>query len=249
MNDKIINLDLFSSYVLVKTIDEQFILVNKNDKYIGQELITNGFWEEHVRSVLKDIIRPGMNVIDIGANIGTHTILMSKLVGENGKVFAFEPSLIHYQTLYNTLMINKCMNTTIYRYGIGEKSETMYIDKKWMNTKVNNNFGALTLESDKKDIDDEEIEIKNLDSFKFDKVDFIKIDAEGMEDKVILGMKKIIDNFRPRMIVEIHDNDLLNVFNLLKGLNYEVYNLTNKIYNSRTWDYLAIPIEVKQELK
>jgi protein-L-isoaspartate O-methyltransferase len=90
--NKIIDLDKFNHYKTVKTIDEQYICVNPYDIYIGNNLIKNGIWEMHINNLLKAICKENMTVIDIGANIGTHTILMSKLVGEKGNVYAFEPS-------------------------------------------------------------------------------------------------------------------------------------------------------------
>lgn len=69
-------------------------------------------------------------------------------------------------------MINKCTNTTLFKYGIGEKEEIMYFDKKWFNTEQKQNFGALYLDDMRKNNEDEEIEVRSLDSFEFDKVDF-----------------------------------------------------------------------------
>jgi FkbM family methyltransferase len=241
MDNKKINLNFYESYIWVKTIDDQYIFINSNDKFIGKELELNGFWEDHVRDVLKTYLKPGMVAIDVGANIGAHTLLMSKLVGKEGKVIAFEPSIIHYNSLLSTLMINKCINTTLYKYGVGEKEEIMYVDKKWFNTEQKQNFGALYLETKRNNDEDEEIIVKSLDSFNFDKVDIVKIDAESMEDKVFFGMKNIIEKFRPIIIVEIHDEDYIKMEKIITSLNYELFAIFSKIYNSRTWDFLAIP--------
>ncbi len=76
MNNKKINWEFYKSYKLIKTIDDQYIFINNDDNYIGNELSLNGFWDEHVRDVLKDYLKPGMVAIDKGSNIGAHTILM-----------------------------------------------------------------------------------------------------------------------------------------------------------------------------
>ena len=62
-------------------------------------------------ALFKNIIKPGMRVLDLGANIGFYTVLFSKLVGENGKVFSFEPDVKNYEyleentkTLYNVII-------------------------------------------------------------------------------------------------------------------------------------------------
>jgi FkbM family methyltransferase len=232
--NKPINLEKFNHYKSVKTIDDQIISVNPNDQYIGRDLINNGSWEPHIRNILKSVCTNGMTVIDIGANIGTHTILMSKLVGKEGRVYAFEPTKNHIEILFHNLMINNCFNTTVYPYGCGDKNEIMYADKRFLNTKISENFGAITLKTDSS-IDDEEIEIKSVDSFNFSKIDVIKIDAEGMENKVINGMKETIFKYKPTIIVEIHNPDLENMIKIFNSIDYSLRQI------HYTWDYLALP--------
>jgi FkbM family methyltransferase len=189
-----------------------------------------------------------MIVIDIGANIGAHTILMSKLVGDKGKVYAFEPFSINYNSLFCSLLLNGCHNTTIYKYGVGKDKHKMYVNKRWFDTKIENNFGAITLQEESQNTQDEEVEIVNLDSFEFKKVDLIKIDAEGMEDKVIQGMEKLISDCRPYLIVEIHDPDVPKIVKLFSSINYEIMNIYDNITNYRTLDYFAYPKEKEQLL-
>jgi len=231
--NKIIDLEKFNHYKTVKTIDDQYISVNPNDIYIGNELINNGTWEMHIKNLLKGICKEGMTVIDIGANIGTHTILMSKLVGEKGNVYAFEPSKNHVEILFYNLMMNDCFNTKIYSYGCGDKNENMFVDKRFLDTKSRNNFGAIELKKDNSD-NDEEIEIRSIDSFDFPNIHIIKIDAEGMENVVINGMKNTISKYKPLIIVEIHDPDVENMTNIFNSINYSLQRI------GYTWDYVAI---------
>lgn len=232
--NKIIDLEKFNHYKTVKTIDDQYISVNPNDIYIGNELINNGTWEIHIKNLLKAICKENMTVVDIGANIGTHTILMSKLVGEKGNVYAFEPSKNHVEILFYNLMMNDCLNTKIYSYGCGDKNENMFVDKRFLDTKKSENFGAIELKK-KSDVNDEEIEIRSIDSFDFPKIHIIKIDAEGMENVVINGMKNTISKYKPLIIVEIHDPDVENMTNIFNSINYSLQRI------GYTWDYLAIP--------
>jgi FkbM family methyltransferase len=232
--NKIIDLDKFNHYKTVKTIDDQYISANPNDIYIGNKLINNGAWEMHIINLLKAICNENMTVIDIGANIGTYTILMSKLVGEKGNVYAFEPFKNHIEILFYNLMMNDCFNTKIYSYGCGEKNENMFIDKKFLNTKRCENFGAIELKKDYSD-KDEEIEIKSIDSFEFPKIDIIKIDVHGMENVVINGMKNTILKYTPVIIIEIHDPELENMKNIFDSINYSLQRI------GHTWDFVAIP--------
>jgi len=233
--NKIIDLHKYSHYQSIKTIDDQYLSVNPNDIYIGGELIRNGTWEIHIKNLLKGICREGMNIIDIGANIGTHTVLMSKLVGDKGNVYAFEPSKNHNEILFYNLMMNDCYNTKIYSYGCSDKNENMYVDKRFLDTKIQENFGAIELKKESSNKDDEEIEIRSIDSFNFDKIDIIKIDAEGMENVVIIGMKNTISKYKPIIIVEIHDPELQDMKNIFDSINYSLQRIAH------TWDFLAIP--------
>ena len=159
---------------------------------------------------------------------------MSKLVGEKGNVYAFEPSKNHVEILFYNLMMNDCFNTKIYSYGCGDKNENMFVDKRFLDTKSRNNFGAIELKKDNSE-NDEEIEIRSIDSFDFPNIHIIKIDAEGMENVVINGMKNTISKYKPLIIVEIHDPDVENMTNIFNSINYYLQRI------GYTWDYLAIP--------
>jgi len=239
------DLDVYSTYQLTKTVDDQFILVNTNDEYIGNNILATGQWEPHIRQTLKRLIREGDTVIDIGANIGTHTIYMSKLVGEKGNVIAFEPNENNHNSLFFSLLLNKCFNTKIYQYGVGEKKEVMYIEKRWKDTKVVNNFGAISLQASRKDEEDESIHIRPLDDpeFSFQTIRLIKIDAEGMEDKVINGMKNLLHTNKPYLIVEIHPNEVPGMIPLMQSVGYKMFQLGQSI------DFIAFPVEKENELK
>ena len=233
--NKILDLEKFRNYKNVKTVNDQYISVNPCDQYIGRSLINSGIWEIHIDNLLKSICKEDMIAIDIGANVGAHTILMSKLVGENGKVYAFEPCRNHSEILFYNLMNNNCFNTTIYPYGCGDKDENMYIEKRFFDTKKVENFGAITLQKESLDENDEKIEIRSIDSFNFPKIDVIKIDAEGMENKIINGMKDTIYKYKPKMIIEIHDEDVENMTKIIDSIDYSL----NRIGYS--WDFLALP--------
>ena len=67
------------------------MIVPAMDTYIGRSLIEYGEWTNGDIALLEQIIRPGMTVVDVGANIGSHTLAFSKAVGKHGRVLALEP--------------------------------------------------------------------------------------------------------------------------------------------------------------
>ena len=79
---------------------------NINDTVIGCSLDTYGEYAETELALAAQLLRPGGKVIDVGANIGTHSVFYSKLVGNEGEVYAFEPSHLNYFFLVTNLTIN-----------------------------------------------------------------------------------------------------------------------------------------------
>jgi len=185
-------------------IPEQQRLVSVNDykmwvhteKYkgidgISQQLLFEGTYEKRTTELFKEIVRPGMNVIDIGANIGYYTLLAARLVGERGKVFAFEPEPQNYALLVKNIEINDFQNITALPKAVSDKTGRvkLFVDKT--------EPGAHSIYK-VRDSATEAIEVDCMsldDVFKSDDcpVDFVKVDVEGAEVTVLLGMTKIIE--------------------------------------------------------
>ena len=229
------NLSDLSQYKTIITNDGHKIRVNPFDMYISRDLANWGHWEPHIRGVLSERCKEGMNFIDIGANIGAHTLYMSKLVGPTGRGFAFEPCSIHSSILFYNLMTNNCFNTTVYQYGCSDTEETMYVEERFTLTKKQDNFGGITLQKAKSENNDEPIQTQVLDKMNLPRIDIVKIDAEGMEERVINGMREIIARDKPMFILEIHSECEHTMFQLLYSIGYTVSRIEN------SWDFLAVP--------
>ncbi len=236
----------YSSFVPAKTKEGLIMIVNPNDQYISRSLMYTGEWEPHITNILKSFLKEGMTMIDVGANIGAHTLISSKLVGNSGKVFAFEPCKINHDILIQNCLINKCSNTIIFKLGCSDNSNNMFIDQKWNKTNKEDNYGCITLQPTSTNENDEQIDIISLDELltnvfnssdfeeKNKRIDLIKIDAEGMEDKVLLGFKKLIEKYKPFMIVEIHPGELKDVRQIIENMNYQLKQIGGI-------DFIAIP--------
>ena len=82
------------------------MLLNTKDKYIGRNLIFKGTWEPHIYPIFLKYIKKGDCVLDIGANNGCHSIVFSKIVGQEGSVHSFEPLReIFFQLKFNTCLL------------------------------------------------------------------------------------------------------------------------------------------------
>ena len=155
------------------------------------------------------LIRPSMTVLDIGANQGVYTLLFSSLVGDSGKVFAFEPDPLLFQTLQKNLECNGTSNVTAFNIALGSVLESRTLHRSMLNLGDNRlaqgglgGFRDLTT-----------VPVKRLDDVPISsKVDFIKIDVQGWELEVLKGMEKTLDqNRNVQLFIELWPKGLKRV--------------------------------------
>ena len=181
---------------------------------------------------LSKYVKYGDTVIDVGANGGDWTSILSEHVGGNGKVYAFEADKYYYCATKFCLKLIGCENVNIVNIALGERKEQGYLNiydeservsgKSYIN-KVKSEFNI-------------EINLDKMDSLidinDNTNISLIKIDVEGYEMYVIRGAKQIIKEFKPVIILEIghfekHGYDDIIFYNELIELGYSV-NYINK---------------------
>jgi FkbM family methyltransferase len=174
------------------------MLYNKNDTYVGASLRKYGefCWLE-LEDVFSKVVRPGELVVDAGANIGTHTVEFSRLVGPQGAVFAFEPQRLVFQALCANLAINQCVNVMAYREALGDRSGEIVVPL--YDPSVRANFGAAALGSH---AEGERVPLHTLDSLDLPACHVLKADVEGMELELLRGATRTIERYRPVIYVE-----------------------------------------------
>jgi FkbM family methyltransferase len=177
-------------------------------------------------------LKRGDIFFDIGANIGYYSLLASKLIAENGKVFSFEPD----PDILKILQKNKRDNITIVDKVISDVEGRVdfysrkNIGEKAISTINLENFQSTSLSKI------EYIKIKSesttLDSFCFLNnifPDFIKIDVEGAEEKVIKGAKKILEQKNPTIIMEVwlkpFTENYENAIKILQSYNFKIFEI------------------------
>ena len=142
--------------------------------------------------MIKQQIKKGNNVIDIGANIGYFTLLFAKLVGPDGKVFAFEPDPTNFSILKKNIEVNNYNNVILSQKAISDKTESTKLFLCKFSNGMNRTYDSNLCD---KSLDIESTTLDNfLNQINFSgKIDFIKIDTEGSEIKVLKGIEKIIE--------------------------------------------------------
>lgn len=167
-----------------------------NDIYVGRSLDTYGEFCEAEMRLLGQTVKPGMTVVEAGANIGTHTVFFSRVVGAGGKVLAFEPQRVIYQMLCGNLALNQLSNVQAIHGGLGRDAAVLSLPP--IDYSGTENFGGSEA--------GEKVPIASLDSLDLEAWHFIKIDVEGMELQVLEGARATIAWFEPFVYVE-NDRD------------------------------------------
>lgn len=189
------------------------------DTIQGVILMSDSFYEEALLRKIDQYISTNAVILDIGANIGNHSLYFAKVLG--AEVYAFEPVAKTFMILEKNVKINSLENQIhLYNCAIGESNSNASIAS--FNP---NNLGGTALKLS----DEGDIKVMSLDSnmSDFPKIDFIKIDTEGFEYQVLLGAINLIRRDRPTIFVEIEPDNYNKIEKLLcsEGFNYRVKDL------------------------
>ena len=133
----------------------------RNDMVVGRSLPLYGEWSEGENIVMSQFVNNGDSVIDIGANIGTTAISLSRSVGESGNVFAFEPQQIISQCLSANVLLNNIKNIEVYTLAVSSKSGWVYLDTDELSMK--GRYGSVSI-ADKGHL----VKSINLNNFKIE---------------------------------------------------------------------------------
>lgn len=183
-------------------------------------------------------------VIDIGACIGDHTVSYAKMVGYGGHVEAFEPNAEAFECLlHNTEDLPQVL---CWYYALGKEASGGEMERS---TVEPDNLGAMQV---KPNAGNGSFRIVALDELGLDlqRIDFIKIDAEGMEPDILAGARKTILKFKPVMLIEVNKPVLKrrgktadDILNPLREMGYRVMpSESHHSMDMETLDVLAVPI-------
>jgi len=191
----------------------------KNDIAITKYLKdTHKLWENWLEKYIKEAYTENTNMIDIGANIGTFSLMMSKYISENSKIYAFEP--VYYEILTTNVEQNNLKDKIlVYPIGLSDKKEQLQGGLIDFSTEANYGFTQLDHLEKANDTSKYIIDITTLDSLNIENVSFIKIDVEGSERKVLDGAINTIIKNLPTILIEIWSTSI----NAIEKYNHEKY--------------------------
>ncbi|MHB8743639.1 MAG: FkbM family methyltransferase [Sulfuricaulis sp.] len=197
-----------------------------------------GMFEKSTVYTYKKLLSPGYTVLDIGANMGAHTLLMADIIGPHGKVFAFEPTQYAHRKLVRNVSLNPSLAERIHIEQMmlsdqegASPPPALYSSWKLTVTPVTRHpkhLGQL--------MDTTGASTGQLDDFvaqhKISRIDFIKIDVDGNECSVLRGAQKILKRFRPKILMEFmpygleeNGHSLKELMELLNSAGYKILSV------------------------
>lgn len=172
--------------------------------WIQQQLYFTREYEKNEIDYLYSVLKNGDTFIDIGGNIGLFSLNASKIIGNNGKVYAFEAFKPNYEKFLGHLTINNSKNVTLEHLAVTDKNGSIDI-------LYNDNYDNVGMASSylEQFTAKERVKSISLDNYvrehQITKIDLIKIDIEGGEFSALQGMKEILSLYQPKIIIEINN--------------------------------------------
>ncbi len=182
-------------------------------------------WFEDEIKFVRKLLKPGMKVIDIGANYGTYSMNIAKLIGGNGKLWAFEPSSFCRSYLAKSIEVNGFNNIVLSSAGLSDTKR-----KAILVSEANTELGHVA-SSDSEEAHGESIDLETLDNcmqeYDWTVIDFIKMDAEGEEANILKGSQRLLNELSPLVMYEYKHGIEVNesLISDFGDLGYESYKL------------------------
>ncbi len=217
----------FPAFTALADCNHGRMLYPPKDPKIGLSLKEYGQYCQSEMDFMAQFIQKEAVVLDIGANIGVHTIPLAHLVGPDGIVVAFEPQTVLHQILGANLVLNSITNVFTYAMALGDTEGECLIPVLDYSQAIDfDGIGVDTVE------EGEAVPMDRLDTFNLDRVDFIKLSVTGYESKVLAGAAGTIARCHPIMYIENsrfeHSAELIQ---RLFDLGYRLWWHTPQLFN------------------
>lgn len=214
--------------------DKYNVYVMDDDEFVGAQIRTTGkLWEEWISDEVKKYYKEGTDILDIGANIGTHTLLFSEI----GPVHSFEP--LYHAVVTQNVKSNSLKNPVkVYPYALSDEAQVrnMYLPRRMPHGLKNYGGSSMHLnETAAHSSTPVPVECKTLDEVYNGVPSVIKMDVENHEPYVLRGAINTIKTHKPAIIIEISNYETSEVPKILQSFGYTNYTTpdnSNYIYTS-----------------
>ena len=172
------------------------ILASPDDLAVGVDVLA-GCYEPDVVAVFRQVLRPGMTVIDVGANIGVFTMLAASLVGPSGRVLAVEPNPLNARMAEASRRLNGFDHVTVLQAAAGPGAGMLAINTSFSN-------GTTAAIDDGQVMQADTVACVAVDQVApaGRRVDLVKLDVEGAEYTALQGCRRLLRRDRPVLVFE-----------------------------------------------
>lgn len=236
------------AFVTTFNIDEFKLNCIKNDITITDYAKNqNKLWENWLEKYIKESYQKNTNMIDIGAHIGTFSLMMSRYISHGSYIYSFEPV---YNSILNMNIKDNKLEDKIKTFNLGLSNKSEILKGGHIDFSINTNYGFTQIDNLQRSTheDNLKIQVETLDSFNIDNVSFIKIDVEGNERNVLEGAINTIVKYLPTILIEIWCTSK----NSIKKYESEIYlpeikkqfDVFEFLFN---FGYICIPVSISSD--
>jgi len=207
---------------LINTADFKYITLT-NDNFITPSLKYYGEYAPDEMTLLENFIPQDGTVLDIGANIGTHTLYFARRA-VRGEVLAFEPQRFVQQILCGNVALNGFQNVRVFYCAVGKEIGEVFLPRE--DYSVPRNYGGMLIREHfyraPKEL--ESVPLLTIDSLNLKKVDLMKLDVETMEEEVLRGAFQTIHRHQPVLYLEADRKEhRLSLLRFIETLGYTAW--------------------------
>jgi len=222
-------------YNVVMATEQGTFIVNRNDQGVGAQLWTRGAYDpdeiELFRLLIGALRRDDAVVLDIGANIGVHSVCLADVVGPRGRVYAFEAQRIVFNMLAGNIALNSLENVFCRHAAVGAAAGRLEIPQ----FDYGKPFSVGSVEFGERQVEAigqarghdparvEYVEVVTVDGLALPAVHLMKVDVEGMELDVLRGAAQTITRHRPIVFVEYLKGDRRALAGWLLEAGYRLF--------------------------
>ena len=203
--DHHINIKVLKKREVIRKVNNYPMILNFDEEGLSRDLMIYREREIGETEVVKRIVKPGMYILEIGANIGYYTILMGKLVGKNGKIYAYEPYPRSVDILIRNIELNNLTDIVeVYSSAVSTENTV----KRLYLGRASNVHSLINYKMDNSNADYIEVKTKDVREILVSaarKIDLLRMDIEGHERELFSRLNSDIEAFLPTQIFfEIH---------------------------------------------
>jgi FkbM family methyltransferase len=216
--------DLLARGKIIRVYGIYYVLVDLDSLFILSPNFEKELW-----SYLR--IKKGDTFIDVGAHVGKYSMIVARLVGKEGLVIAIEPYQKNYEAILRAIELNRAENLVALNVAAHNEDTNLKLFLSYSasggSTQVDKGLGYVWVRGVKLD--------NVIKSMKVKHIDWVKVDVEGNEMNVLEGMKNILKMFRPRLIVEVKNENIKAFLRFIDEVGHKGEVISGQVFRDAVY--------------